>query len=254
MRRWLSRLALGLAAFLAFAIVTFPASLAHRWFAPDELALTSVRGTIWRGSAAHGAVSGIPFSDLSWRLNPVSLLTGKVDLIVDELSIGGGSVRAHVTASRSSTNIRIVDLFMNLQPLTQALPQLGDIRGQVSSRELLLELANGWPVSAEGEVRVAGLAVPPLIPINGVDRVLLGNFRAVLSAAEAPVIATQVVDEGGPIELVGMLRLTPERAYELAAKIRPRAEASNVLVQGIELVSGQPDAEGRRDFRQSGTL
>jgi hypothetical protein len=248
------RLALGLAAFFAFAIVSFPASLAHRWFAPDELALASLHGTIWRGSAAQGAVSGIPFSDLSWRLNPVSLLTGKVDLIIDELRISGGSVRAQVTASRSATSIRVVDVFMNLQPLTQALPQLGDIRGQVSARELQVELADGWPVSAEGEVRVAGLAVPPLIPVNGIDRVLLGNFRAVLNAAEAPVIATQIVDEGGPIELVGTLRLMPDRTYELDARIRARAEASDILVQGIDLVSGPPDAEGRRDFRQSGAL
>lgn len=248
-----SIIALGLASFLAFAIVTFPASIALRWFAPDELALASVHGTIWRGRAVHGAAGGIAFSDLAWRLNPAALITAKVDLIVDEIRIGNGSARAQVTASGNGADITIVDAIMDLQPFRDAL-SLGDVSGQFSSRELRLKIQDGWPVSVTGELRIGGLAVPPLIPIAGVSRVLLGNFRAEFTASDEPGIVTLLNDEGGPIELTGSFKLLPDRSFELDTLIKPRADAPEVLVQGIELVSGPPDAEGRRLFRQTGLL
>jgi hypothetical protein len=117
-----------------------------------------------------------------------------------------------------------------------------------------MEIIDGWPVAASGELRIGGLAVPPMIPVSGVERVLLGNFRAEFEDSGGPGITTLLNDEGGPLELTGTFRLTPERQYEFDTRIRPRADAPDILVQGLELVSGPPDAEGRRSFRQTGTL
>jgi len=246
-------IALGVATFLAVAIMRLPAAIAYRWFAPPDVRLAAVAGTVWQGSAAQGAVGGIAFSDLSWRLNPLALLTGKLALIVDGVRIGNGSARAQLTASGSEADITVVDLLMDLEPFRNVLA-LGDVRGQVSTRELHVRIVEGWPVAAEGDVRIGGLAVPPLIPVAGVQRVELGNFRAEFTANDSPGIVTLINDEGGPLELTGSFRLTPDRAYELDTRIRPRSDASDVLVQGLELVSGEPDADGWRRFRQPGTL
>jgi hypothetical protein len=246
-------IALGIATFVAVAIMRFPAAVAYRWFAPPDVSLAAVAGTVWQGHAAQGAVGGIAFSDLSWRLSPLELLTGKLALIVDEVRIGTGSARAQLTASGSEADITVVDLLMDLEPFSDVLA-LGDVRGQVSAREMHVRIVDGWPVAAQGQIRINGLAVPPLIPMAGVQRVLLGNFRAEFTPSDTPGIVTLISDEGGPLELTGSFRLTPDRMFEFDTRIRPRADASDVLVQGLELVSGAPDAEGRRSFRQTGSL
>ena len=57
MSRW-SWLALGVGAYIAFTLATFPAGVALRWFAPQNIAFVGVAGTLWSGSAATCSVEG----------------------------------------------------------------------------------------------------------------------------------------------------------------------------------------------------
>ena len=50
--RWL---VLGVGAYLAFALVLFPADVAYRWLAPDTVRLSGVQGTVWSGRATLGS-------------------------------------------------------------------------------------------------------------------------------------------------------------------------------------------------------
>ena len=47
-------LALGIGAYLAFALSSFPAGTAYAWFAPAGLQLEGLEGTLWSGRAAAG--------------------------------------------------------------------------------------------------------------------------------------------------------------------------------------------------------
>lgn len=66
MSRW-SWLALGVGAYIAFTVATFPAGVALRWFAPPDIVFGGVGGTLWSGSAATCSVEGFTVESLRWR-------------------------------------------------------------------------------------------------------------------------------------------------------------------------------------------
>lgn len=245
-----SLLALGIGAYLAFAVVSFPASIAHRWFAPDGLALAGVEGTIWRGRAAYGGIEGIALSDLRWQLHPSALLTGRLGLDL-ETRLADGFVRAGVTLSGGGMALRDLAATASLATLDAVLPLTG-VRGDLSLSLDVLELVDGWPEAASGTVRVANLSAPPLIPTSGVSSIALGNYSARLSTNDAG-IAALVNDDGGPVELQGRVDLAGDRSYALTSRMRPRADAAVELVQGLEII-GPADAEGWHLFERYGSL
>lgn len=238
-----SLLALGLGAYLAFAVVSFPASIAHRWFAPDELSLASVTGTVWRGSAEYGGINGIAFSGLSWNLHPFALLTGSLSLSV-RADFAGGLARAEISSRGSRLVLDDLEASANLGrlPLDRVigsfgLVPLGRVTGNARVSFEHLELVDGWPVSVAGTIRLTNLAGPPLIPVPGVSMLSLGSFVAQLGAtSDGSGIVAEVIDEGGPLELAGEITVMPDRRYQVSSRIKPRPEAHDVLVQGLQIL------------------
>jgi hypothetical protein len=247
-----SLLALGIGVYLAFALVTFPASIAHRWFSPEGVALAAVDGTIWRGQAAQGGVDGLAFSNLRWRLRPLPLVLGRLDLTA-QADLATGFARADVLVTGNRVDLTELSASTDLQTFRELLT-LGDVRGQISLRLDHLELVDGWPVSASGQARIADLAVPPLLPISGVTRIPLGNYSLQFAPQNEPGIFAFINDEGGPLEVSGSLRLSTDRSYLIDTMIKERADAIPVLVQGIEALAEPPDAEGRRQLELRGSL
>jgi general secretion pathway protein N len=245
-----SLLALGLGAYLAFAIVSFPASIAHRWFSPDSLALAGVEGTIWNGRAAYGGIEGLAFSDLSWQLHPAALLTGRLGLDV-ETRLADGFVRTGVSVSGGGVRFRDLAATTRLEALGSLTPLVG-VSGNLSLSLDRLELVDGWPQAASGTVRIAGLSAPPLIPVTGVASVALGNYLARLTTTDDGIAAI-VNDEGGPLELEGRVDLAGDRSYVLTSRIRPRADASDELVEGLRFMA-PADAEGWHSLPLNGVL
>jgi general secretion pathway protein N len=245
-------LALGLGVYLAVAIASFPAALAYRWFGPERLTLASIDGTIWRGNAAFGAIGGFAFSDLRWRLHPAALLTGRISLSA-ETRLNDGFASANVAASGSRVELTQVRAATSLKSLRE-LASLGDISGQLSLSLERLDLVEGWPVAAEGMLEIAELVAPPLVPMSGVSQIPLGSYRAEITTTEEPGILALVNDLGGPLELTGRISLSPDRSYLFDTLIKPRSGAPDVLVEGLDLVSGEPNAQGQRKFVQRGSL
>jgi general secretion pathway protein N len=227
-----SLIALGIGAYLAFAIATFPASVAYRWFAPQEITLAAVEGTVWRGSAAYGGINGLAFADLDWQLHPAALLTGGLSLTA-EARIAGGLARTDLVLRGSRVALSNFRASVNLQSLDALLP-LSGVVGTASLTLERLELVDGWPVAATGTARVAGLAGPPIFPVAGVTTLALGNFFARIESGNDGSILAVVNDEGGPLELTdGRALLNADRSYRLEAAIRPRPDAHAALVDGL---------------------
>jgi hypothetical protein len=247
-----SLLALGFGVYLAAAIASFPAAIAERWFAPEELSLAVVEGTIWHGTAAYGAVAGIEFSDVEWWLHPAALLRGRLS-VTAETDLATGFARTNLTASGNRLLLTAVRASTDLRTFRDLLA-FGEVRGEVNVALESLELVDGWPVAAIGEIQVADLSVPPLIPMNGITTIALGNYRARLTVGDEPGIVALLSDQGGPLELTGRVDLRIDRTYLFDSLIKPRADAPAALVQGLEFVSGAPNASGQRKFVQQGTL
>lgn len=246
-----SMLALGVGAYLAFAVVSFPASIAHRWFAPDALALAGIEGTVWRGAADYGGYDSLAFAGLRWQLHPLSLLTGRLGLSI-EARLPDGFVRTELTITGGSLSLREFAGTTSLASLDDVMPVPG-LQGNLSLTLDSLELVDGWPMTASGTMRVANLSSPPLIPVPGVTRVALGNFSARLTMTDETGVAAIVTDDGGPLELEGRVDLAGDRSYRLTSRIRARADAAPVLVEGLQWLA-RPDAEGWHAIERRGNL
>ena len=239
-----SLLALGIGAYLAFAIASFPASIAHRWFG-SELALAAIDGSVWQASAAYGGFQGLVFSDLRWQLHPAALVTGRLHVSA-EARLADGLARTELTYRGGNMVLSNLRLSSSLASFGEILAE-DDIGGSVSVSLERLELVDGWPVSASGTARISALLWPPLIPVPGVTTIPLGNFLVRFTATDQPGVAAFVNDEGGPLELEGRVDLTPDRTYHLTARIKPRADASNELVQGL-MIMNPADANGYHEI------
>jgi general secretion pathway protein N len=252
MSRW-SWWAVGLGAYVAFTLATFPAGTALRWFAPPGFTAAGVTGTLWSGSAASCSVDGFTLESLRWRVRPTSLFLGRVAAEVGA-RIPGGFVEGVVTTSPSGA-VRVDGLrgATSLPALANVLP-LNGIRGQVNVALEELVLENGWPSAIVGELRLAGLETVPLIPDGSGSLLALGDYTITFLSAPPGALAARFVDNGGPLEVSGSLDLDDTHNYILDALVEPRAGAPESLVEGLKIMTAEPDAEGRRRLNLTGSL
>jgi general secretion pathway protein N len=251
MSRW-SWLALGVGAYIAFTLATFPAGVALRWFAPANITFAGVAGTLWSGSAATCSVDGFTVESLRWRLRPTALFVGRISANV-EARIPDGFVSGDVSATPSSVQFSDLRGATSLPALAGVLP-LSGVRGQASVALESLVLEDGWPAAAVGELKLAGLESLPLIPDGRGAYVPLGDYTVTLVPAPAGELAATFVDNGGPLEVQGTAKLDASRTYSIDALVEARANAPEMLVQGLTLMTGDPDAEGRRRLSLTGPL
>ena len=250
--RW-SWLALGVGAYLAFALSTFPAGTAVRWFVPPPVVFNGVQGTVWSGSAAGGTIGGLPVQDVRWHVRPLTLLTGHVGANV-EARLADGFLNTGLTASMSRVQFNDLRGGTSLATVALILPVRG-MRGQASVALSSLEIENGWPVHILGELKLAALEVAPFIP-NGrsSDTVPLGDYTVTFGEAPARSVAARFIDNGGPLEVAGTLVVSPAREYTFDALIKPRNSASKDLVDGLNIMTADPDSDGRRRLTLTGSL
>jgi general secretion pathway protein N len=249
--RW-SWLALGVGAYLAFALSTFPAGTAVLWFVPPPVALNGIQGTVWSGSAASGTIGGQPVQDVRWHVRPWMLLTGRVVANV-EARLADGFLNTGITAS--TTRVQFNDLRggTSLATLATMLPVRG-MRGQASVALSSLEIENGWPVRILGELKLAALEIPPFGSNGNSNLVPLGDYTVTFGEAPARSIAARFVDNGGPLEVAGTLVVSAAREYTFDALIKPRNAAPQQLVDGLNVMTADPDADGRRRLTLTGSL
>lgn len=249
--RW-SWLALGIGAYLAFTLSTFPAGTAVRWFVPPQAVLNGIQGTVWSGSAVSGTIGGLPVQDVRWRLRAWMLLTGRVGANV-EARLADGFVNTGVTASTSRVQFNDLRGGTSLATLATVLPVRG-IRGQASVALSLLEVENGWPVHVLGELKLAAVEVAPFVPKGSSNMVPLGDYTVTFGEAPPRGIAARFIDNGGPLEVAGTVVVNPAREYTFDALIKPRAGAPAQLVEGLKLMTADPNADGRYRLTLTGSL
>lgn len=235
------------ALFLAFLIITLPATQVFGWFGGGRLAATGVEGTAWSGRAERVGVDGIVLGPVVWRWNPLSLFAGRIEYqVFAQSGAGGGELRLGrgLTGALSARDAQLtlpaaeVGQQLRLPLVTLA----GDF--QVDIAELVF--AGGWFESLEGRIVWQGAQVQQPSPLP------LGTLTMQLGLRDGHVVGT-LGDQGGPLELGGELALGADRTYRLDALLKPRGDADPQLRQALGLL-GNPDAQGRYRLQYSGAL
>ena len=235
----------GILTFVTGLIISFPARVAYQWFAPAELRLSGISGSIWRGTAAEGSAGGAYLTDINWSFRPLGLLTGKLEF-ASSSNLASGFIEGNIAVGLSgSLTLSDVRGALTLDTLADMLP-LSGIEGDISLQFEELVIENGLPVEVTGTLKIANLVSRFLSPTP------LGDYQAEFET-EAEGISGSVNAISGVLDLIGTIRLSRDRNYEFTGKVAARSNAPINISQQLQLL-GSPDAQGRRDFRIEGIL
>ncbi len=237
--------AAGLATFILGMVITFPARVPYSWFSSQDVQLSGISGTVWRGHAAEGSVAGIYLYDLQWMFQPLSILRGRLAYRVESAS-AFGTIRSVVGVGVSgAVTLQDFSSTFSLQEFRD-LFQLQGFDGslQVDFESIVLE--DGFPTSATGSVRLSNLLAPQLSPLA------IGDYRAEFTS-NADGILGSVEDSGGVLDVAGTISLSLDRSYSFVGEVAALPEAPAGLSDQLRFL-GSPDARGYREFRIEGRL
>jgi general secretion pathway protein N len=236
---------LGVVVFAAVVIVRLPAE----WIIPSQAAKACVtlEGSLWSGSCAGLVLSGTSVGDVSWSLEPLRLLTGRLAAHVNVAHATGATASADVEVGWGGA-ITARHLLANLPLDSGLLPGIPrTLHGSAHAEFALAQLRKGVITELEGRIEARNLE-----DRSGGGDTRLGSYLVTFPGGSGPPTGT-LRDIEGPLALEGTLRLTPQAGFELEGQIAPRSDAPPELVNNIRWL-GTPDASGRRPFTLSGTF
>lgn len=233
----------GLAAVLVFIVIAFPAGLAYRWFAPPELRLSGINGSVWRGHAVEGAATDIYIRNLQWNFRPTALLSGKI-AFRSHAELAGGFIDADLAVSPGGAVILSnMTGDIALQAFKESF-QLEGFEGRLALDFERMKIVDGVPVEAVGSLAVEGLRAPRL------SNAPIGDYHAEFDSGPDGISGT-VADQSGVFDLDGKILVDANRAYSFIGRIAASPQAPAALRQQLEFL-GSPDEQGRREFRIEG--
>ena len=240
-----SLIKIGLLIFIVGIITLFPARVAYRWFAPAEIVVSGISGSIWSGAALEATADGMYFRNLNWRIRPLNLFAAKIGYTIEsELASGfiAGNIAFGVTGTMVASDLKAT---LPLAAL-QSIPGLAGIRGNVSANFADLRIESGLPVVADGTVEISGLVIPL------VHAEPLGAFKADFFSQESGISAS-IEDTNAVIDMAGSLQISQEGSYQLIAQLSATAETPAPVRQQLQLL-GSANDRGQHELRLEGQL
>lgn len=230
---------------LAGLIIFFPARLAYEWFAPPELKLGGIEGSVWRGSALEASAAGVYLRDLGWRAQPLSLLAGRLRYRIEASPISGFIQGDLAISLLGKITARELTGAVSLQALRQVVnnPRLD---GSLNLQLLELQAANGVPLSADGFFEISNLVNP------GWHAYSLGGYRAEITTEDAGVVVT-VTETDGVVDIDGRLQIASDGTFIFTALLLANTTTPPNIRQAIDYLPVADDGV-RRIYRFEGQI
>jgi len=184
-------------------ILMFPARVAYQWFAPSQVVMSGISGTVWRGQAREATVDGFYLRDLKWRFRPLSLFTAKIGLSIDTRFVSGFAT-GDIAIGMSTVIAKNLQANLPIGAI-QTAAAFGATGGSVSADITELKLDDGLPVVADGSLKIVGLTLPM------VQRQPRGGFKAEMFTTETGISAS-IHNASAGIDLAGSLQLANDGA------------------------------------------
>lgn len=226
-------------------LVTFPARVAYHWFAPADLQLSGLSGSVWNGNAIAGSVSGIYIRNLEWHFRPASLFTGKVAYATSSEPAGG--FMDAVVAVGITGNVILDDIVGAIS--LSALPNSANLNGISGNVRLDFErlvLRDGAPTEAVGTVEVSGLIA------RGLSGSPIGDYQAEFLTNESGIVGS-VEDLSGVLDVAGSIQVDVDRNYSFVGQVAAKGNAPRSITEQLRFL-GSPNERGQREFRFEGQL
>ncbi len=235
----------GVLVFLVVLVVSFPARVAYRWFAPPDLQLSGISGSVWKGFAAEGLAGGAYLQSISWQLKPSALLTGEL-AFETSASPAAGTVNTDVAIGLGGS-LALTNLSGSVPlDLVHESFQREGFNGDLGLQFDELVLEDGLPVTANGSITVNDFFSRYL------SAGVVGDFRADFTSADG-LITGNVEDVSGVLDVAGVISINVDRSYSFIGQVAALPGAPPSIEQQLRLL-GSADERGRRPFRFEGRL
>lgn len=251
-KQLIAYLVLGLLAYLLFLVWTFPADRAAGLLRSKvpPLQLAGVTGTVWSGRATALDYSyqgqRQRLSRFTWQFKPLALFTGRAAFAI---AFDGEGRKGSANVGMKYDGSITADAIIAQLPIAELAPLFGVpvmLNGMVDVNLEALVVTEGKIVRAQGQINWRDAAVTSPITQS------LGSYNAQLSTEDAGIKA-QLRDEGGPLQMDGVLRLINDGSYHFNANINLRDQQQTVLKQALQAV-GRQQPDGRMLLEYSGKL
>ena len=231
--------------FFGVLLATFPARVAYNWFAPAELQLSGIAGSVWNGSAAEGKAGGAYIRNISWQFEPLSLLSGNIGFKTHS-NPASGTMNADVALGPGG-NLLLSDLSGNLplDLLHPALQQSG-IRGDIALEFETIVIKDGMLIAAQGSMTVSDFYVPDLSAAR------IGAVRAAFRTNASSVVGS-VEDVSGVLDVAGTISLDQNGLYSFIGQVAPTPMTPRSIVNQLKFL-GSANERGQHEFRFEGRL
>jgi len=230
---------ISIALYLFFLIANLPANIGVSALnLPVNVKLTSVSGTIWSGKVQNLKYSGIDLGTVSWKLQPLYLMTGAVAANVSmiknqqhintwaKLSLSG---KLELEETRFSINLS------SLQPLTYGMPF--SYVGMASGYFPVSYIYKNNYVGINGKLSLNNLEM--ISP----QRQHFGDFVIDFRAENDGMTSGRVKDNSEQLNMSGQLTLDKNGIFNFTAKLAAREKDSSL--DNVISFLGIKDATGR---------
>jgi len=235
----------GLIVFMVIMVATFPARVAYTLFAPAELKLSGIAGSIWNGTATEGVAGGAYVRNIAWKFKPASLLSGELGFSTSSKPMSG-TLDADLAVSTGGT-LTLTALSGNL-PLDLVHPaiQQSGIRGDLHLEFDRLVIRDGIPVAAEGSVTISDFFSPAL------SNSRIGDFRADFQT-DTEAITGSVEDIDGVLDVSGLITVNQDGSFVFVGLVAATPSTPSSVADQLRFL-GSANARGQREFRYEGQL
>lgn len=225
-------------------VVMFPARVAYHWVSSPRLAMSGIHGTVWNGGAREFSTYGVYLQDLTWKIRPWQLLTGKAHFHMSGAPVSG-FFESEIAIGLNST-VTLSNLKASV-PLAmfEGASEIAGLRGNASLQFERIELVKGRAAAMNGSMTVANLVVPM------VTRSPLGGYKADFFTQNNGIVAS-VEDTDGVVDLAGSLQINRDKSYRFDGLVAPLPNTPDELRQRLSFL-GTPNERGQYAFPLEGT-
>lgn len=225
-------------------VITFPARIAYQWASPPHVKLGGIQGTVWSGTAREFSTHGVYLRDLTWKIRPLQLFTGKLLYQISGSPVSGFLESKIALGLGGTVTLQDLSASVPLQMFSSA-AKIAGLRGAASLQFERLELEAGRPTAMDGTLDVANLVVPVL------SNASLGGYRAEFFTQNNGIVAS-IEDTDGVIDLAGSLQLNTDKSYAFLGQLVAKPNAPEGLKRQIGFLPVAND-RGQHELRLEGT-
>ena len=246
--RWLRFLLLGVAAWLLFLVITFPAGHAYRLMRErmSGISLAGLDGTVWSGSAEQVRIQEVTLRNVGWSVRLWPLLLGRAEVA---LQIQDDALRMDGNLGRTLGGDLYLRQLRGRLPVTrvqQLTPyRIPKLEGELHLEDLDLATADGGLRELSGKVSWSDAVLTFGSPLE------LGGFTLQLQTDDDGING-MLQDSGGPLQAEGKLKLAPDGKYSFEGLFTPR-DGKGELASRMAML-GTPAESGGYRLNYSGQL